>query len=140
MRANGADFLTLRGGNLGIEFEASNGAAVADLSSSQFSLKTGVADSSLGIAKGRQLPGGHGGAPAARQSIPEPQGGHRLRQGDGPIRPEPLHLRRCTRWPRGCIDDATGTATGLVTNAISTRVQDTELTITRWLCWTCRAR
>ena len=59
MRANGADFLTLPGGNLGIEFEASNGAAVADLSSSQFSLKTGVnmltmgrifADSSLGIA------------------------------------------------------------------------------------------
>ena len=28
------------------------------------------------------------------------------------------------------IDDATGTATGLVTNAISTRTQDTELTIT----------
>ena len=28
------------------------------------------------------------------------------------------------------IDDATGTATGLVTNAISTRVQDTQLTIT----------
>ena len=28
------------------------------------------------------------------------------------------------------IDDATGTATGLVTNAISTRAQDTELTIT----------
>ena len=59
VRANGADFLTLRGGSLGIEFEASNGAAVADLSSSQFSLKTGVnmltmgrifADSSLGIA------------------------------------------------------------------------------------------
>ena len=41
VRANGADFLTLRGGSLGIEFEASNGAAVADLSSSQFSLKTG---------------------------------------------------------------------------------------------------
>ena len=59
VRANGADFLTLRGGSLGVEFEASNGAAVADLSSMLFSLKTGVnmltkgsifADSSLGIA------------------------------------------------------------------------------------------
>ena len=76
MRANGADFLTLRGGNLGIEFEASNGAAVADLSSSQFSLKTGVNMLTISLQTAvchrRQLPGGHGGAPAARQSIPEP--------------------------------------------------------------------
>ena len=64
VRANTADYLTLRGGSLGIEFEASNGAAVADLSSSLFSLKTGVnmltmgrifADSSLGIATAGSL-------------------------------------------------------------------------------------
>ena len=34
------------------------------------------------------------------------------------------------RGTRSSTDDATGTATALVTNAISTRAQDTELTIT----------
>ena len=148
VRANGADFLTLRGGNLGIEFEASNGAAVADLSSSQFSLKTGVnmltmgrifADSSLGIATAGSIQ-----ADTVEPLLPTNQFLN-LKAGTVSVRvTDQADQSLCTFVTAEVhsiaprlrvdtelyIDDATGTATGLVTNAISTRVQDTELTIT----------
>ena len=148
VRANGADFLTLRGGNLGIEFEASNGAAVADLSSSQFSLKTGVnmltmgrifADSSLGIATAGSIQ-----ADTVEPLLPTNQFLN-LKAGTVSVTvTDQADQSLCTFATAEVhsiaprlrvdtelyIDDATGTATGLVTNAISTRVQDTELTIT----------
>ena len=63
--------------------------------------------------------------------------GHRVRQGDGPIRPEPLHLRH-VGGAHGGSEAASGHGAlhrrrhghGHRTNAISTRAQDTELTIT----------
>ena len=148
VRANGADFLTLRGGSLGIEFEASNGAAVADLSSSQFSLKTGVntltmgrifADSSLGIATAGSFQ-----ADTVEPLLPANQFLN-LKAGTVSVRvTDQADQSLCTFATSEVhsvaprlrvdtelyIDDATGTATGLVTNAISTRVQDTQLTIT----------
>ena len=148
VRANGADFLTLRGGNLGIEFEASNGAAVADLSSSQFSLKTGVnmltmgrifADSSLGIATAGSIQ-----ADTLEPLLPTNQFLN-LKSGTVSVRvTDQSDQSLCTFATSEVhtvaprlrvdtelyIDDAAGTATGLVTNAISTRAQDTELTIT----------
>ena len=148
VRANGADFLTLRGGSLGIEFEASSGAAVADLSSSLFSLKTGVdvltkgrifADSSLGVATAGSFQAG-----TLEPLLPTDQFLN-LKAGTVSVRvTDQADQSLCTFASSEVhsvaprlrvdtelyIDDATGTATGLVTNAISTRAQDTELTIT----------
>ena len=148
VRANGGDFLTLRGGSLGIEFEASNGAAVADLSSTLFSLKTGVnmltmvrifADSSLGIATAGSVQ-----ADTVEPLLPTNQFLN-LKSGTVSVRvTDQSDQSLCTFAASEVhsvaprlrvdtelyIDDATGTATGLVTNAISARAQDTELTIT----------
>ena len=144
VRANGADFLTLRGGNLGIEFEASNGGAVADLSSSQFSLKTGVnmltmgrifADSSLGIATAGSIQ-----ADTVEPLLPTNQFLN-LKSGTVSVRvTDQSDQSLCTFAtsevhtvaPRLRVDTELyiDDATGLVTNAISTRAQDTELTIT----------
>ena len=148
VRANTADYLTLRGGSLGIEFEASNGAAVADLSSTLFSLKTGVnmltmgrifADSSLGIATAGSIQ-----ADTVEPLLPTNQFLN-LKSGTVSVRvTDQSDQSLCTFATSEVhtvaprlrvdtelyIDDATGAATGLVTNAISTRAQDTQLTIT----------
>ena len=147
VRANGADFLTLRGGSLGVEFEASS-AALADLSSSLFSLKAGVnmltagrifADSALNIATPGSFQAG-----TVEPLLPTDQFLN-LKAGTVSVRvTDQADQSLCTfasaevhsLAPRLrvdtelYIDDATGTATGLVTNAISTRAQDTQLTIT----------
>ena len=148
VHANTADYLTLRGGSLGIEFEASNGAAVADLSSSLFSLKTGVnmltkgsifADSSLGIATAGSIQ-----ADTVEPLLPTNQFLN-LKSGTVSVRvTDQSDQSLCTFATSEVhsvaprlrvdtelyIDDATGTATGLVTNAISARAQDTQPTIT----------
>ena len=134
VRANGADYLTLRGGSLGIEFEASNGAAVADLSASLFSIKSGVdvltkgrifADSSLGVATAGSFQGG----------TVEPLLPRVTDQADNSLctfATAEVHTvaTRLRVDDQLYIDDVAGTATGLITNAISTRAQDTQLTIT----------
>ena len=145
VRANGADYLTLRGGTLGIEFEASGGAAMADLSTSLFSIKDGInvlskgrifADSSLGR---RLLPRGYRGAFVAHGPVPEPQGGHCLVRVTGAsdnslctFASAEVHTvaTRLRVDDQLYIDDVVGNATGLITNAISTRAQDTQLSIT----------
>ena len=148
VRANGADYLTLRGGSLGIEFEASNGAAVADLSASLFSIKTGVdvltkgrifADSSLGVATAGSFQGG-----IVEPLLPTDQFLN-LKAGTVSVRvTDQADNSLCTFATAEVhtvatrlhvddqlyIDDVVGTATGLITNAISTRAQDTQLTIT----------
>ena len=148
VRANGADNLTLRGGSLGIEFEASNGAAVADLSASLFSIKSGVdvlskgrifADSSLGVATAGSFQGG-----TVEPLLPTDQFLN-LKAGTVSVRvTDQADNSLCTFATAEVhtvatrlrvddqlyIDDVVGTATGLITNAISTRAQDTQLTIT----------
>ena len=148
VRANGADYLTLRGGALGIEFEASNGLAMADLSTSLFSIKDGInvltkgrifADSSLGIATAGSFQGG-----TVEPLLPTDQFLN-LKAGTVSVRvTDASDNSLCTFAPAEVhtvatrlrvddqlyIDDAIGTATGLVTNAISVRAQDTQLSIT----------
>ncbi|CAE7871510.1 unnamed protein product, partial [Symbiodinium necroappetens] len=126
----------------------SNGAAVADLSASLFSIKTGVdaltkgrifADSSLAVATAGSFQGG-----TVEPLLPTDQFLN-LKAGTVSVRvTDQADNSLCTFATAEVhtvatrlrvddqlyIDDVVGTATGLITNAISTRAQDTQLTIT----------
>ena len=148
VRANGASYLTLRGGSLGIEFEADSGAPMADLSTSLFSIKDGInvltkgrifADSNLGIATAGSFQGG-----TVEPLLPTDQFLN-LKAGTVSVRvTDASDNSLCTFASAEVhtvatrlrvddqlyIDDVVGTATGLITNAISARAQDTLLSIT----------